>query len=1111
MLLTLLLVAAPSECLFALQQRPTSQPSTPEPLVPELAAASGEGQQALSTFRVPNDFTAELYAAEPLLANPVAIYIDDQGKVYVCETYRQKKGIEDNRDHAEWLLEDLAAQSVEDRLAYIRKHLGDQAIDYARHDDRIRLLVDTDGDSLPDKATVYADHFNDILAGTGAGVLAHRGSVYYTCIPDVWKLRDTNGDGVADERASLHYGYGVRYAFRGHDMHGLIIGPDGRLYFSIGDRGYNIATPEGSHLKDPASGAVFRCDLDGSNLEVFATGLRNPQELAFDEHGNLFTGDNNSDSEDLARWVYVVEGGDTGWRMYYQYLSDRGPFNREKIWHPFHEGQPAYIIPPIANVSDGPSGLVYYPGTGCGEDFKGRFLLCDFRGQASNSGVRSFRAKAKGAFFELTDSEELFWNILATDVAFGPDGGIYLSDWVHGWNGLNKGRIYRFTDKRVADDPVVAEVKQLLNQGLKSKSVEELAELLSHPDQRIRTNAQFALVDRTAIENLVLATRNPELGLGRLHAVWGLWQIGRRGESLDMIEKTLTPLLDDNDAELRAQAAKVAGELGLADLSDALIEKLSDNNARVRYFAATSLGKIKDYDSLDAVATMLEDNADRDPILRHGGIMAMVGAGNAKRLSAFKDHPSSSVRLAAVVAMRKRAMSEVSNFLDDSDEQVVLEAARAIYDLPMESEFAALAKVSGTALSSDALLRRVLNANYRTGGADAASRLAQFAAEDSATLERRLEALNLLASWDRPEPLDGVLGDYRPLPERDIEPARKALETQLSKLVDAQSPLAVEAATVAASLGIKQVAPTLVRLASDDTLKGATRVSALYALVDFDSDDVNQVVDLCLESDEAAIRAAALDVLSNRDPARALPLLRMAIESDDLADRQGALRTLGAMPGPEADAVIEEAMVSLNQGVVPPDTQLDLMEAAKQRATHPILALLTTFENQRLFSDDPLVQFSECLSGGDAERGASVFADRVAASCFRCHNLDDQPGAVGPNLGKIGAEKTPEYLLEAIVMPNKTIAKGYETVIALTIDGKIVSGIVKQEDDMFLQLVSPDGEVITIPQDDIEERRSGGSSMPADISANLSKADIRDLVEFLSSQKEVKVTPEGHE
>ena len=96
-------------------------------------------------------------------------------------------------------------------------------------------------------------------------------------------------------------------------------------------------------------------------------GLRNPQELAFDECGNLFTVDNNSDAGDKVRCVYVVEGGDSGWRIGFQWgtaTGVRGPWMAEKMDDPQWDGQAEFLVPPVANLANGPSGLTYYPGLG---------------------------------------------------------------------------------------------------------------------------------------------------------------------------------------------------------------------------------------------------------------------------------------------------------------------------------------------------------------------------------------------------------------------------------------------------------------------------------------------------------------------------------------------------------------------------------------------------------------------------------------------------------------------------------------------------------------------------------------------------------------------------
>src|SRR5262249_30185191 len=280
--------------------------------------------------------------------------------------------------------------------------------------------------------------------------------------------------------------------------------------------------------------------------------------------------DNNSDSGDQARFTYIVEGGDCGWRMMYQYgtaTSDRGPWNAEKLWHLPHEGQAAYIVPPLAHIAAGPSGFCYNPrGAALPDEYAGHFFLCDFRGSSGGSGVWSFAARPKGAGFELVDRKQFIWSLLATDCDFGPDGGFYVSDWVEGWELTGKGRIYRFADPAAAKKPVVAEVKKLLADGFEQRSVEELTKMLLHVDQRVRQEAQFALADKgpeviPALAKLAkLQAKDPAERMARLHAIWGLGQIARRLKDLSAVQAILAAA-GDHDSEVRAQAAAVLGDV----------------------------------------------------------------------------------------------------------------------------------------------------------------------------------------------------------------------------------------------------------------------------------------------------------------------------------------------------------------------------------------------------------------------------------------------------------------------------------------------------------------------------------------------------------------------
>ena len=695
-----------------------------------IALALGQAEPEV-TLR--DGFRMDLFAREPLIADPVAIWIDDRGRVWVAESERQERGVEDNRSSSFWLMDDLRAQSVEDRLAYYRKwaERREGGMDYYEtFSDRIRRIEDRDRDGRGDVTVQFSKDFRDALDGTGAGVLVDGDDVWFTCIPTLWRLRDTDGDGIANVHEAVHTGFGIRTALRGHDMHGLVVGPDGRLYWSIGDRGYRVARPGGGELADTKSGAVFRCRPDGSDIEVFCRGLRNPQELAFNEWGDLFTGDNNSDGGDKARFLYLMPEGETGWDMHFQTLegrNQRGPWNQEGIWHLRTDDRlrPAWTLPPLAHVGSGPSGLAFVPGTGVPEDMRGSLLLCDFLGSAPESGVLSIRAERDGAGYAVRSVEPLVKGLLATDVAFGPDDRIYVSEWGEGWYSSDKGRLQVLSDDAARAGEASQQAQAILAAGdaaLAAQTVDALALLLAHPDARVRQKAQFALVARgdaatQALHAVARGDRAEACGsdepglraalLQRVHAIWalGMQAQGIRGPvvpagaSLD----PLRALLEDPDPEIRTQVCRVLGDARHAPCAADIAARALDEDLRVRASAALALARLGTAarDAVPNVTAMLWENEDADPFVRHAGATALAGIADPAQLAALASDPFPSVRLGALLALRQRGDRAVARFLYDPDARIVAEAARAIWDIPVREEWPTLAAIAARWIPQD--------------------------------------------------------------------------------------------------------------------------------------------------------------------------------------------------------------------------------------------------------------------------------------------------------------------------------------------------------------------------------------------------------------------------
>ncbi|MCY2984732.1 MAG: HEAT repeat domain-containing protein [Planctomycetota bacterium] len=1104
-----LVVALALATQFSVSSHADDTKQRPAPEMPKLAEKSADAATAIGSFKRPIGMTCELFAAEPMVGNPVAFTIDNHGRVVVCESYRQENGVTDNRGHDEkWLSADLAAVTVADRIRYHREQLGDKAADYEKQIDLLRMLIDTDGDMKADKATVYASGFNSIEEGTGAGALVRGDTIYYTNIPKLWALVDKDNDGVADERIVLADGFGVRVAFRGHDMHGLIMGPDGRLYFSIGDRGYHVETPTGL-IANPESGAVFRCELDGSKLEVLATGLRNPQELAFDDYGNLFTGDNNSDSGDKARWVYIVRGGDTGWRMMYQYLSDRGPFNREKIWYPFSDESPVYTVPPIANIADGPSGLACYPGTGftategTPDPFQNAFFLCDFRGQASNSGVRMVKVDPKGAFFELKKNEPFVWNILATDVEFAPDGGMYVSDWVNGWKGENKGRIYRFADEKAQGSELVKSTRILLRDGMKSRSKDELGDLLGHADRRVRFEAQWELASRGDGDILESATQSASTSeIKQLHGVWGLGQLLRAKPKDATVSSALVKCLSHSEPMVVSRAMEALADAGYKPAKPALEQLLTHDSAVVKSATCMAVGLLGSDDSLPSIIRILEENNNQDPILRHAGIMGLVGVKDYEKLKALKNHASEAVRVAAVVALRKQANPIVFEFLKDSSAKVRKEAVLAIHDVPqLHSQLPALAELPLAADTEEPVVNRVLNASFRLGREQDANRLASFAARAGGKDSMRVEALEMLANWAKPGDRDRVMNRHQPLSDRSPDFAAKALKARIEELAAAPQAVSDKFLEVGAKAGLTEIAKILTVTAKDPQSEGARRGAAIRALINLAPDAIQAMIPEFVRDADVDVRMASMAFQVTKTPNDATKSLKQAISSKIVRERQFAWDQLAIMNNEESKELVAKGVDGYLNGTLERDCWINVVEAAKGKLKGDLEKRLqdkvAVLEN--LKESEPKKHYEDCVDGGDVAQGRSLFFTRSSLSCVRCHKVGSTGGEVGPNLSALGAQKSREYLLEAIVAPNAAIAQGFETVVILDEDGKTVSGILKSEDDINLTLMDAQGALIKIPKDNIDERRKGQSSMPVDLLKYLNKRELRDLVAYLAT------------
>lgn len=1070
-----------------------------------------------------------LWAVDSLVADPVSLDIDDAGRLFYTRTNRQKNSEFDIRGHQDWEIGSIQLRNVEEKREFLHKVLapelsaknewlkdlnGDGSHDWRDmtiEKEEVYRLEDKNGDGLADFSQLVIQDFNTEVTDVAGAILAHNGDLFVGVGPDMWRVRDTNGDGLADEKTSISHGYGIHVGFGGHGMSGAEVGPEGKIYWQIGDIGFSGVGQDGTKWEHPNSGVIVRSNPDGSDFEVFAYGNRNTHEFVFDEYGNLISEDNDGDHRgEKERIVYITNGSDTGWRTNWQFGKYRDPDNNtykvwmeEEMYKPRFPGQAAYITPCIANFVSGPTGMLYNPGTALGPEWTNTFFIGEFVGNPSRSGIHAFKLNPKGATFELGEHKPVMSGVLATGVDWGPDGAMYIADWIDGWNTKDHGRIWKLDLASGADTPARRETANFLKADFGKYQTNQLSALLKHADMRVRQKAQFELATRgtDGLAEFQANIRQTDHQLARVHAIWGISQFARKDQNH---ARLLIPLLEDEDPEIRAQAAKWLGDVRYARAGQALIPLLKDEYPRARFFAAEALGRIQHQPAVEPIIQLLRENNDEDAYIRHAGSLALARIGKAEPIVALAKDPSRGVRIAAVVALRRMQHAGIAEFLTDKDEYIVTEAARAINDdLSIEGALPALAEVlNENRFTNEALIRRAISANLRVGNDRTMQNLIDYASRTGRPLEMRVEAIDALSTWAKPSVLDRVDGRFRGEVTRDPGAVRERSAEPLIRLMsNNRREIRLSAVKATGKLKIADAAQhVFTRLKSDADAE--VRSEALLALAAMEHELTNEAIQTALADKEKSVRVVALDLLPKTDMPKEtmVALLSDVIKTRTTEEKQAALLTLGTVENDNAEKLLDTLLTQLKEGTLSPEIHLELSEAIDSTGSEGLRKRYQEI-TAGLAPDSLAAAYNGVLVGGDIAKGRNLFFRDQTAQCMRCHSFNDFGGNAGPRLNGVAARLSQEQLLQALIEPSARIAPGYGIVSVQLQNGKSISGILQEEKENGILLKVGERPDTLVMKESIVKQTTAPSSMPP-MRYLLTKRQIRDLMSFLSTLKE---------
>jgi putative heme-binding domain-containing protein len=280
------------------------------------------------------------------------------------------------------------------------------------------------------------------------------------------------------------------------------------------------------------------------------------------------------------------------------------------------------------------------------------------------------------------------------------------------------------------------------------------------------------------------------------------------------------------------------------------------------------------------------------------------------------------------------------------------------------------------------------------------------------------------------------------------------------------------------------------------------RVAALRALATLRDARTEVAIRGALQDPDVTVRTAALGLVSraNLPEATTTELLASVVGgTGSVAERQSALASLGQMQGATSREMLTRLVDQLARGKIAPDIQLDVAEAARATKHAPLIARLDSLEKSRARAASSSTN-TDVLRGGDSRRGRRVVMEGAAAQCTKCHTFGTGPGAsVGPSLREVGSRLTREQLLESLLEPSAQIAPGFGAVQVTLKNGQRVFGTLREETNAYIVVDAGTGPS-RIVKTNIARRTNGPSAMPP-MGSVLTRRELRDVIEYLSSLK----------